>query len=278
MAENRDSVAAEMSGDVELLIRFLNRQLDPDRDAAVRKRLEEDPAFLEFATPLLVAWSVPDNWERHPIPPGDAEKAWDKFTKAGGFLHQRRKTRRRRLWMLAIVAAVVGISGFLLRGKVRAEIADRRDYEQVAYDTGWIRLLDGSEVLMSPGARLRALKRYPGKGMRVKLLGSARFRSEPPDTSENGIPELQTLIVQTRGSIVMAASGEFSVTARGDTTDVEVHPPRKRQFVGVVPLPTFALLSDGSNPKPFKLDETESARVVRGTTPVKLTSTTTVQP
>lgn len=278
MAEHRDSVYEEMSGNVELLIQFLNHQLDPDREAQVRKRLEEDPEFLEFAAPLLLAWSVPDHWERQPNPPGDAERDWDRFTKAAGFVHQRRKTRRRRLWMFAIVAAVVGLSGFLLRGKVRAEITDRRDYEQVAYDTAWIRLRDGSEVQMSPGARLRAFKRYTGEGMRVRLVGAARFRSEPPDTSNTGIPELQVLVVDTRSGYVMTASGEFSVATRGDTTEVEVHRPRKRQFVGIIALPTHVLLSDGSNRNPFRLNETERARLVRGTPPVKLTSMDTVQP
>ena len=67
--------------DIELVIRYLNRQLDPDTAEQVRVRLETDPEFYILAEPLLFAWSVPRHLERNPLPAGELEEMWDKFTK-----------------------------------------------------------------------------------------------------------------------------------------------------------------------------------------------------
>ena len=74
----RDEPREEMD-DLELLTRMLNGQLDAARVAIVRKRLEDDPAFRDFAAPLLLTWSVPPHRERFPLPEGAWEHAWERL-------------------------------------------------------------------------------------------------------------------------------------------------------------------------------------------------------
>jgi ferric-dicitrate binding protein FerR (iron transport regulator) len=261
---DRDDALLHMGNDLELITSFLNGHLDPERVEQVRRRLDDDPGFRDLAAPMLLTWSVPKHLERHPRPAGELEKHWDEFTKRAGFAHQRRKARRRGLWLIGLAVLTLGLGGFFQRERIVAAIADYRDYENVAPDTGWVRLRDGSLVSFASGSRLRALKQVGSSGMRVKLVGTARFRAEPPDTSRSSIPELQPILVQTAGADVIAARGEFTVSTRGDTTDVEVHRPTKRAFMGFVALPTTALLFDRSSVNPLSVAETELARVVRG--------------
>src|SRR5438105_15187682 len=86
-----------VSPDLELITDYLANELPPEQVAEVRRRLDTDPAFKDFAAPLITAWSIPPHWERHPMPRAEIEKHWDAFTKKAGFVHQKRK-RRRRIW------------------------------------------------------------------------------------------------------------------------------------------------------------------------------------
>ncbi len=74
----RDGTLDDMD-DLELLTRMLNGQLDAARVATVRKRLEDDPAFRDFAAPLLLTWNVPPHRDRFPRPEGDWERAWERL-------------------------------------------------------------------------------------------------------------------------------------------------------------------------------------------------------
>ena len=76
--ETRDGTRDDMD-DLELLTRMLNGQLDAARVAIVRKRLEDDPAFRDFAAPLLLTWNVPPHRDRFPRPEGDWERAWERL-------------------------------------------------------------------------------------------------------------------------------------------------------------------------------------------------------
>ncbi len=71
--------------DVELIVTYLQGRLPDERAAAVKRRLKEDPAFLEFAAPLLLTWSVPKHIERKPRPEGELERDWAEFVKRTGF-------------------------------------------------------------------------------------------------------------------------------------------------------------------------------------------------
>jgi hypothetical protein len=76
--------------------------------------------------------------------------------------------------------------------------------------------------------------------------------------------------VHTAQADVMVALGDFTVSVRGDTTDVAVGVPSKRAFIASAPLYTSAFLSDRSGASPLQVAETELARVVRGGTAQKL--------
>jgi hypothetical protein len=82
--------------DLELVIRYLNRGLVPEKARMVEERLANDSAFRLFAAPMIVMWSFPPKGTREPIPREQLERDWDEFTKKAGFVHQKRKARRRR--------------------------------------------------------------------------------------------------------------------------------------------------------------------------------------
>ena len=71
--------------DVELIVTYLQGRLPAERAEAVKRRLKEDAAFLEFAAPLLLTWSVPKHIVRNPRPEGETERAWAEFVKRTGF-------------------------------------------------------------------------------------------------------------------------------------------------------------------------------------------------
>jgi hypothetical protein len=249
--------------DLELVTRYLNQQLDPERAEQVRVRLESDPEFYNLAEPLLFAWSVPRHVERHPRPPGELEEMWDRFAKRAGYAHPRRKARQRRLWLLLILAFAIGIPAFVMRGQVARAYRDFRDFETVRADTGWITMRDSNQVRLAPGARLRSSKRIEKGVHRVRLEGSARFRVYPADTA-GPVPMMQPLAVETRGGLAFTGMGEFTVTTRGDTTDVEVHRPSRRRFIGFMAMPTTVLVETEAHANPISLGETQAARLIRG--------------
>src|SRR6266700_8413089 len=221
MSDESKSAELKVYDDIELITRFLNKQLDPATAAHVRKLIEEDKDFRDLAAPLLYAWSVPTYAERHPRPPGEMEKAWDRFTKAAGFVHQRRKARKRRLWIASVIIAIAGISYFAFGDAVREKYVENRDYEAVADSGKEMTLRGGSHVLMNAGARLRSAKTdVEHMAHNVILKGSARFRVDL--NLAGSPPEVHPLLVRTPSAIVVSGSGVLDVSVKGDTTYVEV--------------------------------------------------------
>ena len=262
MSEHSLPVVAPMD-DLELVIRYLNQQLEPDIAEQVRVRLENDPEFYNLAEPLLFAWRIPRHVDRHPRPPGELEEMWDRFTRRAGFVHQRQRARRRRRWLLAIVVFAIGISAFVMRDQLTRAYRDFRDFETVRADTGWVTMRDSNQVRLTAGARLRSSKRIEDGVHRVRLEGTARFRVFPTDTS-GFAPPMAPLAVETRGGDVFSTFGEFTVTTRGDTTDIEVHRPSRRRFFGFIAVPTAVLVRTNSDENPMSLGETQAARLIRG--------------
>jgi ferric-dicitrate binding protein FerR (iron transport regulator) len=261
--ELSEAEQAELNNpDLDLITDYVAGELDPAQVEAVARRLEEDAKFREFAAPILVAWGVAPHWQRFPMERAEIEAHWDEFTRRAGFAHQRRKTRRRRLWLLSVILLVLALPAFLYRSDIRGAWRDFRDYETVPADTGWITLRDSNQVRLAPGAQLRATKRTVEGVQRVRLTGSARFRVFPPDTT--GPPMIRPLAVHTRAGLAFSGIGEFTVTTRGDTTEVEVHHPSRRRYFGFLAMPTTVLVSTGPNATPISLGETQSARLVRG--------------
>jgi hypothetical protein len=116
-----DEMASEEAlaegAEIELIVEYLNGHLDPERAEQVRRRLEEDEAFLELASPMLLVWSIPKYIERYPRPPGEWEQAWEDFSRRVGIGKYRPKPKPRwprflllglgGLVMLVLLAAVL---------------------------------------------------------------------------------------------------------------------------------------------------------------------------
>src|SRR5687768_15282866 len=168
---------------------------------------------------------------------------------------------RRTLWVAGLVVLVLGLAALSMRERIAAATAMYRDYEKIPYDTGWIRLRDGSMVSLAPGARLRGLKNPSPSGLNVILAGSARFRAERLDPSA-ATPELKPFAVRTRNADVITTRGEFGVSVRGDTTEVAVFRPNRQAFSRFVALPSHVLVDDRVSTNPVTVNETEVVRVV----------------
>jgi ferric-dicitrate binding protein FerR (iron transport regulator) len=211
--------------DVELVTRFLNRQLDPDQDARVRARIENDAAFREFAAPLIIAWSVPPRWERQPRPAGEKERMWDEFTKRAGFVYQKRR-RRRRFWLIftgIVLALVLGVCYFaddLERGAVTAVL-----FEPVPDSGGvgrWMTLLNGTQVRLDTGTDFRVINRLAGGGIQMVQLvyGRAHLKLDWKPTKA-GEP-LSGLVLGQKKVTITTDGAQFIVRARNDTTALDV--------------------------------------------------------
>ncbi len=258
---------AERSADLELVIEALNGHLSPERVAEVTRRLDEDPAFREFAAPMLLTWSVPSYLERHPRPVGELEHAWNDFAERAGITQPPVRKgwsahpfwRRIRYPLIALLA--VGISMLVwFNGPT---------FDKVPYRAGWIPLGDSIFVELAPDASLRTARELVRGVRHARLSGTARFRGVALD-SLAGEPRTTGLLLHTRGGIVAAGEGEYTVTARGDTTLVEVHRPSQRRFFYFVPLPTAVVVKSDTNASPFVLRELERGRLVRDRAPERL--------
>jgi len=283
--------------DVELLASFLNGQLDPERSAAVRKRLEEDAAFRQFAGPMLMIWSIPKHLERRPRPEGELEREWEKLTTRVGITlplrpeeHSRgagagagavagaappappSAPRKRVRWGRWIALAVFGflaynVGAYTLKASANAARYipenDEIAYTRVPNDTGWIALNDGITVRLEPGASLRTAHRLRDGKRVVKLTGTARFRIAPRDTARPPVRS-DVLIVEALVGSVGAFESEFTVAARPDTTLVTVHHAGPRTARERDYWPVQVVLSEPARGQHHFLLEGEGARITAG--------------
>jgi hypothetical protein len=275
--------------DIELIVEYLNEHLDPERMEQVRKRLEEDPAFLDLAAPLLLTWQIPTHLERHPRPVGELERSWEEFVRRTGFPQQPRPARwsdhplwrRYRGWIVAVfifalgAAVVTGIPALLSRGPLHEWYVTRRDFATVPYQTGWIPLGDSIFVELTPDASVRASRESVRDGRVVILDGTARFRVLPLDSLSEE-PRRAGLVVHTRAGVINAKEGEFRVATRADTADVEVQRPATRRFFYFVPLPTAVTVRRDTTSEPLLIRELDRARLVRDRTPERFLAPTTL--
>ena len=288
---------------VELITMYLNGRLDPERAEAVRKRLEEDAAFRDFAEPLLIAWSIPPRHERKPRPAGETERAWEEFVKRTGWPNRpageqpppppppppspppRRPWFRHLPWLALVILGIAAVAFFRPFGSRGAGgtsgTVPTSDPGSgvVPYDTGWIAIGERIDVRLTPDASLRLVSE-PLRGMRhVVLDGSARFRVSALDTASTS-PRPDALVVSTRAGLVSAGESELTVTARADTTDVQVHensrprPPKFRQMMvdAAVMFDTAGTpLSRQGTVYHVSLGDLRRTRIVRGVVPVPFT-------
>ena len=285
--------------EIELIVTYLQGRLPAERAEAVKRRLTEDPAFLEFAAPLLLTWSVPKHIVRNPRPEGETERAWAEFVKRTGFPNRPQEppaaapapAPRRALWRIGRIIQI-GFGSVLLFYILLAFgmiywhdvikpiyfpdppdgwVAPEPVTDLVPYQSGWIRLENGIAVQLTPGAELRVLQRRL-RGMRHLILtGTARFRVpdlDPPDTPMR----TQVLVVQTPVGYVTASESEFTVVAGAYTTDVQVHALPAHGNTPPSPMTLAAVIEPVDADQILVMVEPGSARLVRGRNPVRLPS------
>lgn len=285
--------SADDMDDLELLITYLQGKLDPERAAAVKKRLEEDAAFRDFAEPLLIAWSVPPKHEREPRPEGELEAAWAEFVRRTGFGQEPPRAKRRpRLHLILLVlfgAIVIILSEFSAPLMARFDdgldrpFRDGGRYVAVPADTGWVAVARGVEARVAPGTTLRVNETPRTDRAEVRLEGTARFRvaeDAGAGTSGGSATAPGGLLVHTRAGDVMAGASEFDVITTGDTTDVLLHrlvtpasPFAARPSVSaVVTFDTSGVALGGSSTSyQVPIPVGESRRIIRGRVPVEFT-------
>src|SRR5262245_33916779 len=100
---------------LDLITDYLAGALPADAVEAVKRRLETDGDFRDYCAPILLAWSVPPKHVREPMSRAELAKHWDTFTKRAGFVHQRRKSRKRRFTWMSMLVAALGITGYALK-------------------------------------------------------------------------------------------------------------------------------------------------------------------
>lgn len=236
--------------DLELITMAVNGHLSPERLAEVSQRLKTDAAFRDLAAPVLLTWSVPPRLEPEPRSIEELERDWDAFAKKAGIgryrlvksepsgpagpaddrTHTGRGggVRRRGWWLAGLLLVVAGTAATIAYNASRRVAGDPEAAAldsmstPVAYQAGWMPLMDGIEVQLDPGSSLRRAHQRM-RGMRhVLLQGTARFRIPDIDSAETSL-RTQSLVVETSVGFVTASNAELTVSTRGDTTDVQVH-------------------------------------------------------
>ena len=295
MTEQHFAFDDAMAADLELIVEALNGHLSPERVSEVMRRLEEDPAFRELAAPMLLTWSQPKYLERHPRPVGELEQAWNEFAEQAGITPPpvKKSWRRHPLWRvfrtMLLIIVLVPFVPFVTMALIKAvpmgvwawigrtpEPAVSRDdpygrLTRVGYDTVWAQV-GGTGLYVKPalGSDLRVADRRRA-GMRQMVLdsGAVRFRVPPRAPSSTNAHQVE---VRTPAAVVAAGESEFTVTVRGDTTDIEVHASGGagsdfRPVQGTVTIVTGPKLSSVAKIYPVPLAAGERARLVRGEVP-----------
>ena len=299
MTEEHLPETDEMAADLELLITALNGHLSPERVAEVTRRLEEDPAFRDLAAPMLLTWSVPSYLERHPRPVGELESAWTEFAEMAGIaqpaaasaarpsgrvLWSRRRTWERIMWFIVAFMLIVPMGATIWYDVIKPEyfpeptdgyvapaVPATTEADPVPYRSGWITLDNGIDVQLTPGAELRVSPRRL-RGMRHLILtGIARFRV--PELDPPGTPtRTQALVVETPVGFVTASESEFTVAAGADSTEVQLHVLPGGPPIPPSPLTLASVIEPADRERIVTLSEPGSARLVRGSDPVRLPS------
>ena len=304
MTDRTNDVLDDMD-DLELITRMLNGQLDPERIEAVRRRLEEDAAFRELAAPMLLTWTVPRHLERKPRPMGELEREWEKFKRRPGVAQMvvspaapPRRARWPR-WLAVLVLGAVAVVAITIVKSRRAddappaanagpatvattsaepvipdsiadiplELAAKSPSTLVPYQEGWFTLPSGIEVQLEPGAELRVATRRLRLMRHMLLSGTARFRIPLLD-DPTGAMRVPALILQTSTGYLIANEAEFTVSARPDTTDVEVHAMQGRGAVPPAPFILSPVFAPVDADQFLLISSPGRARLVRGENPV----------
>ncbi len=273
--------------DLELVTMYLNGHLDAERTAAVHTRLRNDPEFLEFAQPMLLTWSAYRSAPVRQISEEELVRDWNRFAERAGIKLRLRTEvppseppapppaaapRKRIRWGRWIAVVIFGflaynVGAYALKASANAAQYipenDEIAFTRVPYDTGWIDLNDGITVRLEPGASLRTAHRLRDGKRVVKLLGTARFRITARDTTQPPVRR-DVLLVEALVGSVGAFESEFTVTARPDTTLVQVHRAGPRTARERDYWPVQASLDEPARGQHHFLLEGEGARIMKG--------------
>lgn len=136
------------------------------------------------------------------------------------------------------------------------------------------RLRDGTVVELARGARLtEPLGRITSPVHVVDLEGRALFKARTHLVLAERQIVSTSLVIRTRGAMILARKGDVEVDARGDTTDVQLLERTQRlRDKGISANPDFLIVTprDSINEKTTaKLNEGDRARGVRGSVPLR---------
>lgn len=252
--------------DMDLVLEFLQKRLDPERMALVQQRLQDDPEFLHMAEPIILAWNIPLAEDLPPVTRAQVERSWDEFTRRAGFIHQRRRARHRLLRMLGIVLLVVGAGAWFSRDAVATWYHDWRDYTSLAPGAMWTTIGTDAEARVTPGGVLRVPRVPPDTGADVvKLAGVAEFRIARPRLNPMKA-NIRLFSVATPAAVVSAVWATFDVRTAGDTTYVSVREPEVRERTMLGTLPTF-VHADNRQGEAVIIGENQRGRIVKGQPP-----------
>ena len=296
-----DDFDPAMAADLELIIDALNGHLNPERVAEVTRRLEEDPAFRDFAAPMLLTWSVPSYLERHPRPVGELENAWNEFAERAGIAQPPvpKGWRRHPLWkrirplilllvLLPLVpyvtlalASVVPMRFWAWIGQSQEQVIASANADhfgpisRVGHDTAWIPIGGtGLHVRPALGSDLRvAERRKNGKRQLWLDSGTVRFHVAPITRADPAVSGHQ-IDVHTPAGVLSAGESEFTVRVRGDTTDVEVNASGRpgslfRPVTARLTIVRGPALSTETKSYNIPLAAGERTRLVRGQVPAR---------
>ena len=273
-----DPMDTPIEPDLQLLTDYLAGALSPELVADVKRRLDEDPAFREYAAPLIAAWSIPPRWQRHPMSRDKLVRSWDEFTKRAGFIHQRRKARNRRLIIMSSIALVIAAASTLyVANRPNPNPLDIEPDAAVHQDS-LVVLHAGAHIRLTPGSRLIESQKRLGPATLLELQGSATFAFDEDSSRASGRGALlRGYVIKTRGAIIALTEGRFTVDTRGDTTDIELLPRAPADpahpadpAIGPSSMIVSAPLPGGSELGQLMLNEGERARGIRGRAPVML--------
>lgn len=277
-----DPATAAQAADLELIISALNGHLSPERVADVTRRLEEDPAFRDLAAPMLLTWSIPSYLERHPRPVGELEQAWTEFAERAGITPPPAPPPRRwhSIWrrtrMLFLIALLLPLTPFVTYGLMWAmplgfwewigqkqedvlvgpsgdepmtfrvhSAATSDGSRDAASDTSWNYIQYGVHVRPEAGAIVTWSERKRNGRWQLTLdSGTVRVRLMPLTRADPSLRRA-TVDVVTRAGVIIAGESEFTVSATGDTTTVEMHSAGRPSTTGHTLQPVSAVVSVG---------------------------------
>lgn len=199
----------------ELIIGFLNQELDAKQQAELEEWLAQDPDHRKYFYELSEIWStavIPS------APEGQKEQAYDRFRQR---VHKKKQSRRLFLRYSRIAAAV--IAGALFMG-LGMYIGEESSFRKAGYMTQTIEvplgsrtrvvLRDGTVAWLNAGSKLTYLPEFLSDKRHLQLEGEGYF--------EVATDKKRPFIIETNRVDIEVLGTKFSVKDYGEDEEVEV--------------------------------------------------------